>query len=174
MSDEISLISDRIIEVRSLPVLLDSDLAELYGVPTKIFNQAITRNQKRFPDDFMFRLEREEFTNLRSQIVTSSSENYGGRRYLARVFTEHGCLMASMLLKSDKAVSMSIWVIRAFVEMRRKLSTQEHILRKISEIDQTLLTHDSALRDLYEKLFPLLEPKPEPSQREIGFHSKTS
>ncbi|MEM9081217.1 MAG: ORF6N domain-containing protein [Verrucomicrobiota bacterium] len=170
MPDELSLIADRIIEIRGLPVLLDSDLAHLYGTTTMAFNQAVTRNEDRFPPDFMFRIERKDFMTLISQNVISKSGR-GGRQKLPRVFTEHGCLMASMLLKSDEAVAMSLWVIRAFIEMRRKLSEQEHILRKIAEIDQTLLTHDSTLRDLYEKLFPLLEPKPVPAKREIGFHT---
>lgn len=164
-----------IITVRGQRVLLDSDLAALYEVPTKAFNQAVKRNLSRFPDDFSFVLSGEEWLHLRSQSVTSSSE-HGGRRYPPRVFTEHGALMAASILNSDRAVAMSVYVIRAFVEIREKLAANQTILKRLAEIDHTLLIHDASLRDIYQKLRPLLTLPPEAPakpKREIGFHTKS-
>jgi hypothetical protein len=103
--------------------------------------------------------------------VTSSFE-YGGRRYLPYVFTEHGALQAANVLNSPRAVAMSVYVIRAFVKLREQLAANQEILKRLAEIDQTLLTHDAALRDVYEKLLPFLAPPPEPPRPEIGFHIK--
>lgn len=171
MSTEIDKIQNRLIHLRGCPVILDSDLAALYGVTTSALNQAVTRNAARFPEDFSFIPDRKEVTNLISQIVTSSSA-YGGRRNPPRVFTEHGALMASTILRSDRAVAMSLYVIRAFVKMREDMAANQAILKRLAEIDKGLLLHDSALRDIYQKLMPLLAPPPEPARPRIGFHSQ--
>jgi phage regulator Rha-like protein len=168
-----------VLTLRGKRVLLDSDLANLYGVPTKAFNQTIQRNAARFPADFLFQLTREELTNLRSQFVTSSSEDtvhqqlndsdHGGRRYLPYVFTEHGAIMAAMLLRSERAIHVSVFVIRAFVQMREALAANATILKKLAEIDRTLIEHDAALRAIWHQLQPLLQPPPEAPKRRIGF-----
>ena len=166
-----------IFNVRGQRIVLDGDLARLYGVTTKVFNQTIQRNADRFPTDFAFRLNREAVANLKSQIVTSSSaqpslvfEGHGGKRKLPWVFTEHGAIMAATILRSPRAVAMSVYVVRAFVRMREELATSAIIFRRLAEIDKKLLTHDVVLRDIYEKLAPLLAPSVEPPKRRIGFH----
>jgi hypothetical protein len=160
-----------IVTVRGQRVLLDSDLAALYEVPTKVFNQAVKRNLSRFPEDFSFILTGEEWLRLRSQIVTSSL-SHGGRRYAPRVFTEHGALMAASILNSDRAVAMSVYVIRAFIEIREQLAANQTILKRLAEIDNTLLIHDASLRDIYQKLRPQLTAPPAPPKREMGFHTR--
>ncbi|MBE2282345.1 MAG: ORF6N domain-containing protein [Prosthecobacter sp.] len=155
--------------VRGQRVVLDSDLAALYGVETKVFNQSIRRNLNRFPEDFSFVLTGEEWLVLRSQIVTSN-EGRGGRRYIPRAFTEHGALMAASVLNSDRAISMSVFVIRAFVEIREQIAANNAILKRLAEIDHTLLIHDASLRDIYKKLMPLLAPPPPAPRKQIGFH----
>jgi hypothetical protein len=160
----------RIFTVRKLPVVLDAEVAKLYGVPTKRLNEAMRRNRDRFPSDFCFQLTPEEFAVLRSQIATSNSR--GGRRYLPRVFTEHGALMAATILSSKKAVEMSIYLIRAFVKMREEALTSSHILKRLAEIDRRLVEHDSVLREIIDRLQPLLDAPPvddEPRPK-IGYH----
>jgi hypothetical protein len=184
----------RILTVRDQKVVLDSDLARVYGVPTRTLNQALRRNKNRFPRDFAFQLSGEEYDAMRSQIVIASSgaqdirsqfATGSGRsrsmrsqtattsrrniRYRPWVFTEHGALQAANILRSDRAIAMSVYVIRAFIEQREKLASNSAILRRLAEIDKTLLEHDTALRDIYQKLLPLLAPPPEPLRRQIGF-----
>ena len=127
------VIESKICEFRRKKVMLDRDLAELYGVETKVLNQAVKRNGNRFPEDFMFRLTRKEFDNLRSQIVTSS---WGGIRYPPRAFTEHGILMLSNVLKSEQAVRMSIQIIRVFNKMREMVQDYREILGKLKQIEK--------------------------------------
>jgi hypothetical protein len=177
--------------VRNQRVILDADLARLYGVTTKVFNQAVKRNVSRFPKDFAFQLTTAEVANLRSQTVTSNREtleDYEDRenrsqivtgsqkhrdpRFRPWAFTEHGALMAANILRSDRAVHMSVFVIRAFVRLREHIAANAAILKRLAEIDRTLLQHDTALLDLYEKLLPLLQPPPDPPKRRIGFQSK--
>jgi len=159
----------RILTMRGKSVILDSDLAGIYGVSTGAFNQAIKRNHERFPEDFSFVLTQGEFEALISQIVTSKGR--GGRRKLPRVFTEHGAIMAATVLNSTRAVAMSVYVVRAFVRMREELLTRTGFEKRLAEIERTLVGHNSALKDLYAKLKPLLLPPPEPPRREIGFHA---
>ncbi len=164
-----------IVRVRGQRVILDADLARLYGVTTKRFNEAFKRNRPRFPEDFAFRLTPAEFANLRSQFATSRlqdidyiDKNYnrsqfvtgshGGKRYLPWAFTEHGALMAANILRSAHAVQMSVFVIRAFVRLREQVAANTAIIKRLAEIDKTLLQHDTALRDIYQKLLPLLQP----------------
>lgn len=174
-----------IFEIRHQRVLLDADLARLYGVDTKRFNEAFKRNRRRFPDDFAFQLTSSEFENLRSQFAISNRQgsdllrdNWSqfattskrGHRYLPWAFTEHGALMAANVLRSDRAVQMSIYVVRAFIRLREHVAANTAILKRLAEIDKTLLRHDAALRDVYQKLLPLLQPAPLPPKRRIGFH----
>jgi|GEM_PF-774700 len=139
--------------IRGQRVVLDADLAALYGVTTGRFNEAVKRNLKRFPDDFAFELTAEEMLVLISQNAISSS-GHGGRRKPPRVFTEHGALMAASVLNSDRAIAMSVYVIRAFVEIREQLTANNAILKRLAEIDNTLLIRDASLRDVYKKLMP--------------------
>ena len=183
-------LAGRIFIIRGQRVILDADLALLYGVPTFRFNEAVKRNAGKFPEDFRFQLTREEHANLISQFAISSLEDvggkerksnssqkamssrYGGRRKMPWAFTEHGCLMAATVLNSSRAVQMSLYVIRAFVQMREALATNQAVLRRLAEIDKTLLEHDAALRALWNKLRPLLAPLPEPPRKEMGFHTR--
>jgi phage regulator Rha-like protein len=158
-----------IITIRDMKVVLDSDLALIYGVETKTLNRAVKRNPDRFPQTFMFRLEPQEFTDLKCQIGTSSS--YGGRRKLPYVFTEHGALMAANVLNSTAAVKMSVALIEAFVRLRQELATTQALARKLAEIEKTVISHDRALVKLFEAIRPLLMPPPEGPRKEIGFHA---
>jgi hypothetical protein len=180
-------IESLILTLRGQKIILDADLAEIYGVETRALNQAVKRNQDRFPDDFLFELTRDEIlrisqtvtsgtagtpASLKSQIVISNPGR-GGRRSLPLAFTEHGALMAANVLNSTEAVEMSVFVIRAFMRAREHLSANSAILKRLAEIDKTLLQHDSALRDVYRKLLPMLQPPPEPPKRRIGFNRDT-
>jgi ORF6N domain len=157
-----------ILTVRGQRVVLDSDLARIYGVTTGRFNEAVKRNLKRFPADFSFVTSREEYDELISQNAISKPGR-GGRTKLPRVFTEHGALMAASILNSERAIAMSVYVIRAFVEIRETVAANAAILKRLAEIDKTLVLHGTALSDIYQKLLPLLSPPPEPPRRRIGF-----
>ena len=167
-TSEMARVRRQLLNLRGEAVILDSHLAEIYGVTTSALNQAVNRNTGRFPADFAFTVDRQEFADLMSQNVISST-SHGGRRKPPRVFTEHCALMASTVLRSEQATRMSVFVIRAFVSMRKEVSSEERILRRLAEIDKTLLTQDGALRDIYRKLLPLLKPAPPKAKREIGF-----
>jgi hypothetical protein len=175
--------------IRRRRVMLDSDLARLYDVRTSQLNQAIKRNEDRFPEDFRFQLTKEEYANLMAQSAISNSEGGGnqpdGKRwsqivttsrrfraqaYLPWAFTEHGALMAATVLNSWRAVQMSLFVVRAFVEMREELQAHATVFKRLAEIDKKLVTHDVILRDVYEKLRPLLSPPAVPC-KELGFHT---
>ena len=136
-------------------------------------NQAVKRNADRFPVDFMFRLtlaEAEDMQRSRSQIVTlKRGQNI---KYFPAAFTEHGAIMAANVINSPRATHMSVFVVRAFVKMREHVAANAAILKRLAEIDQTLLIHDAALREIFQKLRPLLEPPPAPPKPEIGFHVK--
>ena len=180
-----------IVRVRGHRVMLDADLASVYGVATKVLNQAVKRNAERFPQDFAFQLNAAETANLKSQIVTSSSRDIdlidkktnrsqivtGSQRHRDPrskpwSFTEHGALMAANILRSEQAAQMSVFVIRAFVRMREQVAANTAIIKRLAEIDKTLMEHDTALLDIYRKLMPLLQPAPAPAEtrkRRIGF-----
>ena len=164
-------ISSLIRLIRDQRVILDTDLARLYGVQTFRLNEAVKRNHARFPDDFLFQLTLSEREALTSQIAMSNPGR-GGRRTSPFAFTEHGALMAANILNSPRAVAMSVYVIRAFVSMRQDVAANAAILKRLAEIDKTLLTHDVALREILQKLRPLLEPPPAPPRPAIGFHVK--
>lgn len=157
----------KILLIRGQKIILDTDLAALYGVSVRQLNQQIKRNFDRFPADFLFRLSRIEYENLRSQFVISSS-SYGGRRYLPYAFTEHGAIMAATVLNSERAVEMSIFVVRAFVRMREALSSNQKIVSKLGELERRLESHDSDIQQLIEAIRELMTP-PEPNRRKIGF-----
>ena len=168
-------ITSLIHSIRDQRVILDADLARIYGVETLRFNEAVKRNLVRFPADFMFRLSKEEWNglqSLRSQIAILKTGRGQHRKYLPYVFTEHGALMAASILNSPRAVAMSVYVIRAFVKMRGELAANAAILKRLAEIDKTLLIHDVTLREIFQKLRPLLAPPPQPPKPEIGFHVK--
>ena len=131
-----------ILTLRQRTVILDADLANLYAVATKALNQAVRRNTDRFPPDFVFQLLPRELAALRSQFVTSKR---GGRRTLPSAFTEHGAIMAATVLNSPKAVTMSLYVVRAFIQMREHIAANAEVLKRLAEIDRTLLKHDKSL-----------------------------
>ena len=156
--------------IRGQRVILAADLAKLYSVPTKRLNEAVKRNKFRFPSDFMFQLtanEWDEANSLRSQIATLKKGQH--QKYRPYAFTEHGAIMAANVLNSTNAVAMSVYIIRAFVQQREVLAANDAILKRLAEIDKTLLLHDSALRDIYQKLLPLLQPPPDSPKPKIGF-----
>lgn len=165
-------VASRIVVLRNQKVILDSDLAELYGVPVKQLNQQVKRNAHRFPSDFLFTLTTAEQNSLRSQIVTSNSSR-GGRRYLPHAFTEHGAIMAATVLNSKRAIEMSVFVVRAFVQMRQALAINQHVVSKLSELEARLDSHDEEIQDLVEAIRELLAPLPA-GQRRIGFEAPSA
>lgn len=163
-------ISRAILVLRGQKILLDTELAELYGVPTKVLLQAIKRNAERFPEDFMFQLSPEEWATLRSQIVTSKSR--GGRRYLPYAFTEQGVAMLSSVLHSDRAIAVNIQIMRVFVRMRELINSNRELARRLDELearlDKKLTTHDQAILAILSAIRKLMHP-PAPAHRPIGF-----
>ena len=157
----LSAVESRILFLRHQRVILDADIAELYGVPVKVLNQQIKRNADRFPSDFVFRLTAKEHDSLRSQIVTSK-KGRGGRRYRPNAFTEHGAIMAATVLNSERAVQMSVFVVRAFVRLREMLATNRRLAGKIYELENRLDTHDSTIQDLIEAIKELMTPEDPP------------
>ena len=162
-------IEERIYTVRGQRVMLDANLAEVYGVTTFNLNKAVKRNADRFPDDFAFQITPQEVADLIFQIGISSS-GHGGRRKPAWVYTEHGAIMAANVLNSKRAAQMSVFVVRAFIKQRELLAGQTEILKKLAQMDAKLLKHDDALRVIWRELQPLLAPAPAPQREEIGFH----
>ena len=154
--------------IRGQKIILDSDLAFLYEVETKVLNQAVKRNLDRFPVDFMFQLTEDEFQNLRSQFVTSS---WGGRRYPPYAFTEHGALMVASVLNSPKAVEMSVFVVRAFVKLRTLAYQYQELNHKLDQIDRRVGEHDTAILEIVNAIRQLMEPPPQ-KKKEIGFKQK--
>jgi hypothetical protein len=164
-------IASKIYFIRDQRVLLDSDLADIYGVPLKKLNQQVRRNQRRFPNDFCFQVAAQEFTNLKSQFASSSA--HGGKRKLPWVFTEHGAIMLATVLNSDIAVEASVRVVRAFVHLREMLAGNKQLAVKFAELERRLDANDGAIKSLFDAIRELLKPElPERSRREIGFHVK--
>ena len=160
--------------IRGQKVILDSDLARIFGVPTYRFNEAVKRNRDRFPDDFLFQLTREEQSNLISQIAISSS--HGGRRKLPFAFTENGAIMAANVLNSPEAVRMSVFVVRAFVQMRDLLGGTKELARQLADLEKKLTArldvHETVIVDVLRRVMEILDPPPpppEPQKRRIGF-----
>jgi hypothetical protein len=181
-------IDNLIREIRGQKVILDSDLAALYGVPTFRFNEAIKRNRHRFPTDFMFQLTREEFDSLTSQIAMSemqgtgnssqiamSSRKHRGMAYRPWVFTEHGALQAANVLRSPRAVQMSVFVVRAFLKMRTLLSDKREWAKKLAalekELKQRLDVHEAAIVTILQRVMDVIDPPalPPPPKPRIGF-----
>ncbi len=156
--------------IRGQKVMLDEDLAKLYGVETRILNQAIRRNIERFPNDFMFQLIKKEFINLMSQTVTS---RWGGRRKMPFVFTEHGTVMLASVLKSKRAIQMNIEIIKAFIRLRRILPSQQDVLKQISEIRSFILKRfnkaDQESKKVWKAIEALNKPSNDNSIQPIGF-----
>ena len=171
MSDRDAIVSSDRVEslilfIHDRRVILDSDLARLYGVSTARLNEQVKRNPDRFPPDFMFSLSREEFTALISQNATSKGR--GGRRKLPNVFTEHGAVMAANVLNSPQAVQMSVFVVRAFVRLREMMLTNRDVVAKLAELERRVTGHDEAIRSLVQTIRQLMAPPAKP-RRSIGF-----
>ena len=162
----IERIARAILLIHREKVMLDSDLAALYGVTTGNLNKAVKRNAERFPTDFMFQLDAEEVTNLKFQFGISS---WGGRRRLPYAFTEQGVAMLSSVLNSERAVKVNIAIMRAFVQLRETLDTNRELARKFSELEQRVGKHDDEIAAILEAIRQLMAP-PEKARREIGFH----
>ena len=160
-------VESRILVLRDHKVILDTDLAELYGVSVKRLNEQVKRNEERFPSDFMFQLTPTEHEALRSRFATSNAGR-GGRRYPPYAFTEHGAIMAATVLNSERAVEMSVFVVRAFVRLREMLANNRELATKIEELEQRLDTHDASIQDLIEAIKELMAPEPA-TGRKIGF-----
>ena len=158
------IVEDKIFMIRGHRVMFDRDIAELYGVETKHLTRQVRRNIGRFPDDFMFRLTREE--NLRCQIGTSS---YGGRRYLPYAFTEQGVSMLSSVINSERAIQVNITIMRAFVKIREILSTHKELSHKLDELERKIDKHDADIGLIFEAIRQLMEPPSEKPKRLIGF-----
>ena len=158
-----------ILLIRGQKVMLDSDLAELYGVSTKAFNQAVKRNASRFPDDFMFQLTTEEAAALRSQFVTLKPGRGRHRKYLPYVFTEQGVAMLSSVLNSDRAIGVNIAIMRAFVRLREILATHKDLARQLDDHDRKLGEHDQKFQIVFEAIRQLMAPPAAPKRRRIGF-----
>lgn len=156
--------------IRGQRVMLDTDLAKLYGVSTKQLNQQVSRNRDRFPSDFAYRLTQQEFASLRSQNVTSKTEGRGGRRYLPMVFTEQGIAMLSSVLKSPTAVRVNIEIMRTFVRLRRLLATPGELVEQLTKLAETVQFHDDQIKVITQVLQQMIE-KPVPPKTRIGFHA---
>ena len=157
-------IKNKIFQIRGKNVMLDRDLAELYGVETGQLTRQVRRNRDRFPDDFMFLLTRKELINLKCQFGTSS---WGGTRKLPYAFTEHGILMLSSVLNSKRAIKVNIQIMRAFVNLRRIIFTYESLRRKIEAMEKK---YNGQFQIIFKAIKKLMEPPPEKPKRRIGFH----
>lgn len=162
-------VDSKIFVLRGQRVILDRDLAELYGVQVRHLNQQAKRNAKRFPPAFRFQLSPHEWKILRSQNVIST-EGHGGTRYLPYAFTEHGAIMAATVLNSERAIEMSVFVVLAFVRMRRAIAGNRNILTKLAELEHRLESHDTEIQDLMNAIRELMAPE-EPNRRRIGFEA---
>ena len=161
-------IINKIYLLRNQKVMIDRDLAELYGVETKRLKEAVRRNKERFPDDFMFQMTRSEFQVLRTQIASSKPETRGGTQYLPMAFTEQGVTMLSCILNSERAIAVNIHIIRIFTRMREMLLTHKDILLQLEKIEQKLSGHDEQIAKIFHYLKQLLNP-PIPTRERIGF-----
>jgi hypothetical protein len=160
-----------ILHLRGMRVMVDSDLARIYGVSTKQLNQQVKRNRKRFPSDFAFQLTAQEFRSIRSQNVTASKR---AKAALPWVFTEHGAIMLASVLNSELAMEASVRVTRAFVRLRQILAGNEELAGKLAQVERKLGGHDEAIEQLFSVLRKLLEEPGLEDRREIGFHVKDS
>ncbi len=164
----IETIEGKILLIRGQKVIVDSDLAALYGVPTKVFNQAVKRNKRRFPSDFMFQLDYRELTILRSQIVTLKPGHGEHRKYLPYVFTEQGVAMLSSVLNSERAIDVNIEIMRAFVRLRQLLSSNKELSRRLDELEKK---YDAQFKVVFDAIRQLMTP-PATDRKKIGFLKK--
>ena len=168
-------IVSRILLLRGQKVILDADLAELYGVSTGRFNEQVRRNRDRFPSDFMFQLTNQEVERLRSQIAISIGEmrlvGRGGRRYLPHAFTEHGAIMAATILNTPRAIEVSVFVVRAFVRLREMVAANKELSKKLDELDRRVSHHDEAITGIVKAIRELATPPEPKARRRIGFVS---
>ena len=170
----VEAIASRILILRAQRTILDADLAALYGVETRRLNEQVRRNSERFPEDFVFQVTPGEFANLKSQFATSS---WGGRRKRPLAFTEHGAIMAAMVLNSPRATEVSVYVVRAFVQLRDTLLAHKELARRLDQleagIERRLSTHDQAIAGILDAIRKLMAPPPppppDPKRRRIGF-----
>ena len=162
----------QIVVLRGERVILDSDLAELYGVPTKQLNQQVRRNPDRFPKDFAFELSSTEWASLRSQIATLKTGRGQHRKFLPTAFTEHGALMAASVLNSPQAIEISIYLVRAFIAMRRGVEANKELAARLTDLERNvekrLDGHDHAIAEIFAAIRALMTP-PAPNRRPIGF-----
>lgn len=158
-------IEQAILLIRGHKVLLDSDLAQLYGVTVGVLNQAVKRNSERFPEDFMFQLSADDFANLKSQFVISS---WGGRRTRPYAFTEQGVAMLSSVLRSERAVAVNIEIMRAFVRLRQMLASHTDLARRLDDLEKN---YDNQFRVVFDAIRQLMTPPPTPKKPPIGFHA---
>jgi hypothetical protein len=165
----VEVIATKIFEIRGKKVMLDRDLAKLYGVPVKVLNQAVKRNLKRFPDDFMYQLTRQEIMNLKSQFVTSS---WGGVRKLPYVFTEQGVAMLSSILNSERAIHVNIRIMRAFVKLKELLLTHKDLSIRIDKLERQYVTHDEKIKDIFEAIRQLIASPKVKERRIAGFSER--
>ena len=164
-------IEEMIFLVRGQRVMLDSDLAKIYGVELKRLNEQVGRNSGRFPEDFAFQLSEQEYADMRSQNATASKRNL---RYLPWVFTEHGAIMLASVLSSPVAVEASVRVVRAFVGMREQLTATKELAGKLADLEKRVGGHDAALENLFEAIRQLIEPPLPENRKQIGFMRETS
>ena len=162
-------IAQRIHLIRGQRVVLDTDLAAFYGETTKRFNQQVNRNRARFPEDFMFQLNEEEFAALRLQFATLKTGRGQHRKYAPYVFTEHGAIMAATLLNSPRATELSVYVVRAFVELRGMLTSNRELAGKVHTLERKVSAHERNIAELVDSMAELLATPPPPPKRPIGF-----
>ncbi len=162
-------IAQRIHLIRGQRVVLDTDLAAFYGETTKRFNQQVNRNRDRFPEDFMFQLNKEEHESLRLQFATLEAGRGQHRKYLPHVFTEHGAIMAATLLNSPRATTLSVYVVRAFVELRGMLTSNRELAGKVHSLERKVSVHERNIAELVDSMANLLATPPDPPKRPIGF-----
>ena len=167
----VDAIAKRITFIRGQRVIIDADLAQLYGVSTSALNQAVKRNRARFPDDFMFQLSGEEFDYWKSQIVISNPRAKMGLRKVPYAFTEHGAYMAGNVLNSSRAIEVSMFIVRAFIQMRDLLATHKNIAKQLSALDKRVTGQDKTIAQIIATIHQLLEPPLEPKKRPMGFHT---
>ncbi len=165
----VAQIESRIFLIRGQKVMLDSDLAKLYGVENRALNQAVKRNVERFPEDFMFQLTSEEHESLRSQFVTLKTGRGQHRKYLPYVFTEHGALMLGNVLKSEQAIEMSLMVVRTFVRMRELVAGNKELAQKLAQLERKVGAHDKAIAEIINAIRQLMAPEEPKKKRPIGF-----
>jgi phage regulator Rha-like protein len=169
----VDAIASRIVTLRGQRVIVDADLAALYGVETKRLNEQVRRNLERFPADFMFTLEQDEWEALRSQFATLKTGRGQHRKYLPYAFTEHGAIMAATVLNSPRAVEVSIYVVRAFVQLRELLTGHKELAKRLDQLEarmeRKLMTQDQAIAGILDAIRQLMAPPPAPKKRPIGF-----